>query len=75
MQLIIDIFLFFFFVGISNTAETDYIQLFCKHANDLGYCVAVLNHTGALKNQEITGNRIFTYGKVTNMGKSLYICF
>lgn len=48
--------------GINNTSETDYIQVVTHCMLQNGYRVAVLNHTGALKNTPLTGARIFTYG-------------
>ncbi len=53
----------YYTVGIGNTAESDYVKSLCKQATGLGYRVAVLNHTGCLDSQQLTGNRIFTYGQ------------
>ncbi|XP_047129014.1 monoacylglycerol lipase ABHD2 isoform X1 [Hydra vulgaris] len=48
--------------GICNHSENKYIKVFAQHMNQHGYKVAVLNHTGALKNVPLTRPRIFTYG-------------
>ena len=50
------------YVGIGNSSECDYVRVFVHYATSQGFRVVVQNHVGALKNVDITGNRIFTYG-------------
>ena len=61
----------FRFQGINNTSQSDYIRNFVKHSIDRQYRVAVLNHTGALRDVELSGRRIFTYGNYS----TVYITF
>lgn len=53
--------------GICNTGESDYVHSFSCFMNKFGYDVAVLNHTGALKETKITYPRIFSYGKTNDL--------
>ena len=54
-------------VGIGNSSETDYVRGFTHYAKKCGYRVAVYNHVGALKNEKLTGNRMFTYGTIKDI--------
>lgn len=59
-------YLQFFYVlhaGIGNSSETDYVRGFTHYARKNGHRVAVFNHVGALKDEKLTGGRMFTYGK------------
>ena len=49
--------------GIGNSSETDYVRGFTHYARQNGHRVAVFNHVGALKDEKLTGGRMFTYGK------------
>lgn len=48
--------------GIGNSSETDYVRGFTHYAKQNGYRVVVFNHVGALQDEQLTGDRMFTYG-------------
>lgn len=50
--------------GIGNTSESVYIRTYVHYSQCHGYRCAVLNHIGALNSVPVTGNRIFSYGKI-----------
>ena len=54
--------------GIGNTIETDYVSAFVNYVVEEGFRVAVLNHMGGLKNERLTGTRMFTYGELNGGG-------
>ena len=47
--------------GIGNHSGAKYIQSLIQYATSHGYCIAIVNHVGAL-DYPLTGNRIFSYG-------------
>ena len=54
-----------YIIGIGNCSETFYIRSFVHHLLSNGHTVAVLNHVGTLGCVPVTGNRLFSYGKIT----------
>jgi hypothetical protein len=53
-----------YIIGIGNCSETIYIRSFVHYLLSNGHTVAVLNHVGTLGDVPVTGNRLFTYGKM-----------
>ena len=52
--------------GIGNHSGAKYIQSLIQYATSNGYCVAIVNHVGAL-HHPLTGNRIFSYGMLVTI--------
>jgi abhydrolase domain-containing protein 2 len=48
--------------GIANGSDKAYIRVLVSELNKLDYIVIVLNHLGAIDNEQLTSRRIFTYG-------------
>ena len=53
-----------YIIGIGNCSETFYIRSFVHYLLSNGHNVAVLNHVGTLTDVPVSGNRLFTYGKM-----------
>ena len=53
-----------YIIDIGNCSETFYIRSFVHYLLSNGHNVAVLNHVGTLRDVPLTGNRLFTYGKM-----------
>lgn len=59
--------------GIGNTSESVYIRTYVHYSQCHGYRCAVLNHIGALNSVPVTGNRIFSYGKIVLIMRMAYV--
>ncbi|CAJ0930231.1 unnamed protein product, partial [Mesorhabditis belari] len=53
--------------GIANSSESNYIRTLVHFAQEAGYRCIVLNHLGALRDEKLTGNRIFCYGGIEEL--------
>ncbi|CAJ0572990.1 unnamed protein product, partial [Mesorhabditis spiculigera] len=53
--------------GIANSSESNYIRTLVHSAQEGGYRCIVLNHLGALRDEKLTGSRIFCYGGIEEL--------